>query len=474
MVIKRLKITCITVFTVIIFLILLASVSCTKTGPFSRVPNEIAEQAIETFEVKRGDIYQTVSTTGSVESEFLNTLKMQVSGKIISALEKGDYFKEGDVLVEIDNSDGLSQLEQIEKNLKLSEISLKTAKLNYQAALDSNHIAIQMAELNTEKAEESTESALKSVEIASENASLSLKSAERALKEAEEMLELAEDNPDTTDIQIEQYESNIKSAEEKLKSAEISTNSSKSQSESSYNQSLINQSTTYWSNLSSLQSAARQIESAKSNIEQAEIQLGLANMEYESAKENLEDYILYAPYDGMVFSTDFKDNDQNSEGGTISIINNIFLIRTTISESEVSKISEDSEVYITMDAYPDYEFSGKVQKVIPIAVEDGNIVSFEIIINLTDTGDNKIYYGLSADIDIVTAKAENALYVPIKAVYIENGKKYVDVMTSGQRNADDINKSIRKTEITTGINDYQYIEVVSGLKEGDIVITSRI
>ena len=176
----------------------------------------------------------------------------------------------------------------------------------------------------------------------------------------------------------------------------------------------------------------------------------------------------------MVFSTDFKDNDQNSEGGTISIINNIFLIRTTISESEVSKISEDSEVYITMDAYPDYEFSGKVQKVIPIAVEDGNIVSFEIIINLTDTGDNKIYYGLSADIDIVTAKAENALYVPIKAVYIENGKKYVDVMTSGQRNADDINKSIRKTEITTGINDYQYIEVVSGLKEGDIVITSRI
>jgi HlyD family secretion protein len=470
---KKLKIKSTAATMVILSPVLFILTSCMRM-PFVGASGEMTDQGIETFEVNRGDIYQTFSTTGSVESQLLNTYNMQISGKILNALEEGDYFKKGDMLVEIDNSDGLSQIEQIEKNLKLSEISLKTARTNYQAALDSNHIAIQMAELNTEKAEESTESTLKSIEIANENSSLSYKSAERALEEAEEILELARNNPKTTNEQLAQYKSNVKSAEEKLESAEISADSSKSQSESSYNQSLINQSTTYWSNLSSLQSAARQIESAKNNIEQSEIQLELASMEYESAKESLEDYILYAPYDGMVYSTDFKAGNQNSGNSAISIINNNFLIRTTISESEVSKISEDSEVYITMDAYPDYGFSGEVKKLIPVAVENGNIVSFEVIINLTDTGDNKIYYGFSADVDIVTAKVENVLYVPIRAVYVENGKKYVDVMVSGQVNPDSIENSIKKTEITTGINDYQYIEVVSGLKEGDVIITSRI
>jgi hypothetical protein len=71
-------------------------------------------------------------------------------------------------------------------------------------------------------------------------------------------------------------------------------------------------------------------------------------------------------------------------------------------------------------------------------------------------------------------KAENVLYVPIQAVYTENGKSYVDVLVSGQVNAENIAQSVKKTEITTGINDYQYIEVTSGLNEGDVIITSRI
>jgi multidrug resistance efflux pump len=391
-------------------------------GPFSDSEDDTVNQGIETFEVQRGNIFQLVSTTGVVYSETLNTYAISVSGEILSALEKGDYFKEGDVLVEVDNSEGLLQLERIEKNLQLSESSLKTAKLNYQKALDANHISIQLADLNVEKAEESTKSALDSLENANE----------------------------------------------------IGESSSISQAESSYKQSLLNESTTYWNNLSSLQSAGAQIESTRENVNQEEIQLEFARMDLESAKEDLKDYILYAPYDGIIISSDFNVGDQNTGNNVISIIRDNFLIKTTIGETDISKVSAGDEVYITLDAYTDNQFSGEVEKIIPVTIEEGNLVSFEVMIKFNVIEDIEIYYGLSANADIIAEKVDNVLYVPIQSVYQENGKSYVDLLISEQIDSKNIEQSVKKVEVTTGINDYSYIEITSGLKEGDVIVTSRI
>jgi HlyD family secretion protein len=448
--------------------------SCMGMGGFFGSSEEGSFQSIESFKVTRGDIYQIISTSGSVDSESANSYNMKASGEILSALEKGDYFDEGEILVEIDNSEGLDQLLQIERNLELSEISLKEARLNYQSALDSNHIAIQMAELNTKKSEESTKSALKSLETANESLELSYESAERALEEAEEMLHLAESDPTTTDMQLAQYESNVESAEEKLESTRVSNNSSQSQAKSSYEQSLISESTTYWNNLSGLQSAEKQMESTRQNIRQAEIQLELAEMEYESAKEGLDEYIIYAPYDGIVTSSSFKIGDQNLESNTISTVSDNFIIRATIGESDISKVLENEDAYISLDAYPDYQLSGKIEKIVPFAIEEGSIISFEIIVNIINKDNIEIFYGLSADVDIVTEKAEDVLYVPIQAVYTENGRSYVDVLISDKVDMENLTQSIKKTEITTGINDYQYIEVTSGLNEGNTIIISRV
>ncbi len=459
-----------------VFVLLLISVisfSCMGMGPFSGSANNVADEGIETFEVQRGDIYQLISTTGAVDSEALNTYTTTASGEILSALEKGDTFKEGDTLVEIDNSEGMLQLERIEKDLELSEISLKAAKSNYQDALDANHISVQLTDLNTEKAEESAKSALNSLESANKSAELSYESAESALKEAKEALSRAKKDPATTSEQLDQYKSNVESAEEQLESAEISGESSASQAESSYNQSLLSQSSTYWSNLSSLQSAESQIRSTLNSISQAEIQLELAQMDYEEVKEGLDDYILYAPYNGTVVSSDFEVGNQ-SGGNTISIISDSFLVNATVGETDITKVSAGNEAYITLDAYPDSQFSGEVEKIVSVAEEEGNIVSFGIIVKFSGTEDTQMYYGLSADVDIVVGKAEDVLYVPIQAVYTENGKSYVDLLTSEQIDSENITQAVKKVEVTTGINDYSYIEIISGLKDGDVIVTSRI
>ncbi|OFW53846.1 MAG: hypothetical protein A2163_00990 [Actinobacteria bacterium RBG_13_35_12] len=420
---QKKKIIFLIVAVIIIIVISAISISCLGAGPFAGQEDTAVNQGIETFEVQRGDIFQLVSTTGTIGSEIINTYTISFSGEILLALEKGTYFKNGDILVEIDNSDGLVQFEKAENNLKISESSLRTARINYQKAMDAKHIAIQIADLNTQISKESTESALRSLEDANE----------------------------------------------------AGVDSAISQAQSSYDKAVLNESATYWNNLSSLQSADAQMESAMENLNQAEIQMKLARMDYEETQKNLDDYTLKAPYDGIIISSDFKSGNQNSGGSIISIISDDFLINTTIGETDISKVTEGDEAYITLDAYPDIEFSGEVEKIIPVAVEEGNIISFEIKIRLSNIEGTEIYYGLSANADIVAEKVENVLYVPIQSVYQENGKSYVDTLIQEQQaDSEETMQAVKKTEVTTGINDYSSIEIISGLKEGDIIVTSKI
>jgi HlyD family secretion protein len=115
-----------------------------------------------------------------------------------------------------------------------------------------------------------------------------------------------------------------------------------------------------------------------------------------------------------------------------------------------------------------------VIEIIPISVNDGGIISFEVLIEFETVEGIDIYYGLSANASIITQKAEDVLYVPIQSVYKEDGKSFVDLLTTFDVDPENIGEAIEKKEITTGINDYLYIEVISGLKEGDIIVTSRI
>ncbi|MCJ7473203.1 MAG: HlyD family secretion protein, partial [Actinobacteria bacterium] len=368
---KMKKISILTSLAIIVLIALMVLTSCSGAGVLGKLGNneeDSAEDGIEIFELETGDIIQLVATTGSVDSSTQNYYTLQVSGEIISAMKKGDYFREGDLLVELDNSDAMDQLEQIAMDIVDAESSLRTARMNYQSALDANHIAIQLAELNTEGAERSTQSALVSLETANRSAQLSLESAQQALENAQNVQD-------------------VESAENTVESVKSSNRSSTNQAETSYEQSVDNQSTSYWNNLSSLQSAETQIAMTAENIKQTGLVVEAAKGEMEDAEEGLQDYKFFAPYNGVVLSTDFRMGEQANGSTLISLISDEFIVKVTISENDIFKISEDNEASITFDAYSGLEFDGRVIEIIPILVNDGGITSYEVLLEF-ETGED--------------------------------------------------------------------------------------
>lgn len=421
----------------------------------------------ETFRVERGNIIESVTSSGIVDSSEVKNYALQVSGTVLDVLKKGETFKSGQILVSVDNKRNEILLGQAEKNLEAAENSLKIAKINYQQALNANHVAIQLSQSNTNLAEQSVQNAYKALEDANILANTSINNAYDAIDNAKKYLNGVKSSSSSTSAMIAQAEVNINSAEGSYEQAQESARSQTDAANSAYEQALANQSASYWNNINSTQTAQTQIKLTDANIKQAEIQLELSNISLELTKLESDKNKIIAPFDGIVLSSAFSDGEFASPGMTaISVINSKFIIKADINETDIPKLNPGQNVEITIDAYPDKIFQGKILEISPISKSLAGIVSFEITVEPDNSAQDFLRYGLSANVTIIISKVENVLYVPLQSVYEENGKKYVDVLAE--------NNESKKVEITTGNFNYDYIEIKSGLAEGDEIITSKI
>ncbi|MFZ3387249.1 MAG: efflux RND transporter periplasmic adaptor subunit, partial [Candidatus Hydromicrobium sp.] len=422
-----------------------------------------------------------------------NDYSLSASGKVLCALSKGDTFSKGDVLIEIDGIRQELLIAQAEENLNTAKNSLALARISYQKALDANHIALQLADTNTSLSEQATQSAFIALENANELAKKSEESAYAALEnttniaswsitiaksawdEAERILATDPDNKtyqynakaarENYEAVKAQKQASIDSAEGTYESTENQNRTSVDSVQSTYEKSLLNQSSAYWSNLSSTQSAASQIEVTAKNIEQAETQLNLSEINLELAKLDMGSSVIHAPYNGIVLSSVYKEGQYASPGiNAISIISSDFIIKANVNEIDVVNLQVGQDVDIRLDAYYENEFSGKIIKISPISSNIGGVVSFELTVKPETGNGPELLYGLSASLTITTSGVEDVLFVPIQSVYEENGKSYVDLVAE--------DGSTEKKEVTTGMFNYDFIEIKSGLNKGDIILTS--
>jgi multidrug efflux pump subunit AcrA (membrane-fusion protein) len=114
---------------------------------------------------------------------------------------------------------------------------------------------------------------------------------------------------------------------------------------------------------------------------------------------------------------------------------------------------------------PNKAFTGTVKFISPFGVKTGQVVKFAVTIEL-EASDAPLRGGLSATADIMVASVKNALLVPVSAVLSTPAGNVVSVIDPATGQAE-------RRQVTIGIQNLQYAEVLSGLKEGDKVQVSQ-
>jgi len=144
-----------------------------------------------------------------------------------------------------------------------------------------------------------------------------------------------------------------------------------------------------------------------------------------------------------------------SEGTPLSSFN--------ISEIDVSKVRPGQKATIKLDSLADKTFTGKVITVDKIGATTSGVTNYPVIIKF-DSGASEILPNMSATANIILEVKDNVLLVPSSAVQKQNDQNVVRVMKGKQQQV---------VNVEVGLISDAQTEIISGLSEGDEVITSN-
>jgi RND family efflux transporter MFP subunit len=220
-------------------------------------------------------------------------------------------------------------------------------------------------------------------------------------------------------------------------------------------------------------SSQQSLDEAESNYNTLLANINIAEARIRAAEVALENMIIRAPFDGTVLTKNAEVGEivapfgasTTSRAAVVTIADmTSLMVETDVSESNIEKIIQDLDCEIVLDAYSDKSYLGYVFKIVPTADRSKATVLVKVGFK---SYDSRVLPEMSAKVSFLSEKKEGeenqlpVLTIPLSAVDNLNGKKIVYVVKD--------DKAFQK-EITTGRLLGNYVEIISGLKEGDKII----
>ncbi len=163
------------------------------------------------------------------------------------------------------------------------------------------------------------------------------------------------------------------------------------------------------------------LDAAISNLESAKASLRQAQASLDGAKVNLKYSTIRAPISGVVISRNV-DVGQTvaaslSAPTLFTIANDLrqMQVQASIDEADIGSIKVGQDVTFQVDAYPEDKFDGTLSQIRLAPVISQNVVTYDVIINVSNP-DLKLMPGMTANVTIVVAHAENVLRAPLAAI----------------------------------------------------------
>jgi HlyD family secretion protein len=386
-------------------------------------------KGVKTDTVQKRNITESVSANGKIQPEIDVKISPEVSGKVMMVhVKEGDEVKKGDLLITL-NPDLL------EASLSRSTASLNNMRANYASAR-ARSVQAEAQFTNQKKMYDRTKDLF----------------AQGVISQAE----------------MDQAESNYLVAEAERSAAN-----------------------------ESVSAAMYSVRSAEATEKEA--------------KDNLGRTMIYAPNDGVITALQVEEGE--TVLGTIQTIGtevmrvsklDLMEVDVEVNESDIVRVSMNDTAFIEVDAYLDRKFTGVVTEISNAANNSGmmstdQVTNFSVKIRILpssysdlmkegDAMSNPFRTGMSATVEINTDSKQSVLSIPIEAVTtrtdttkIESFKERRERKKEAEADPENnepiecvflYNDGIAKIRpVKTGIQDNRYIEIISGLEEGEEVIT---
>lgn len=212
----------------------------------------------------------------------------------------------------------------------------------------------------------------------------------------------------------------------------------------------------------------KQAQNAADNLRSAELRMS-------SAERNISHYTIDAPISGTIVDKKVKAGDKLSANDTAmqnlcTIYDMSYLeMKLNVDELKIRSLKVGQEVDITADAVPGETYKGVISSILVAGTTANGSTSYPVTVRIDDMGE--LLPGMNATAKITTASVKNVLALPNAALVRGS---YV-LVTKDSPSAANAETSMTAPDgyvyvkVTTGISDDDYIEVKSGLQEGDTI-----
>jgi len=471
-----------------------------------------AEAAVPTAVVALGSIEETVSATGSVSTKRQATLAFETSGPIEQVLvQEGQQVEAGQVLARLGTTSLEWQVARAQAALETAKARLAQAEqppgkdeiASAQAALDSaiinyervsagataEELASARAALDSARANYKTvkdgpsKEELAAAQATLESAKVSVQQAQAAydrVKNRADIQMLPESvNLQNATIELERVQANYKVLANRPLTSELAAAEAQVTQADAQLAQLLERPIE-----SELAAAEAQIAQAEAQLAQIQErprvedvavfqgQVEEASIALAQAQAQVDEAVITAPFAGTVLETLVDEGEWATPGAPAIIMatTDSLILKVNVDEVDVAKLADGQVAKLSFGALKDQQseaVSGRIARIAPSSSNIGGAVAYGVEISF-QPGELAVRVGMTADVDIVVAQADDALLIPNRAITADRaaGRYYVDLARA--------DGTTERQEIRVGIRNESQTQILEGLEEGAQVVLPKV
>lgn len=421
-------------------------------GRASQVATNKPTQNLQLYTVVPGRVEAVVTAIGSIEASEAVHLSFTSPGRIDELMvQQGDYVLAGDILMQQVNE--VQQLAYDQASLALEMAELQMEKL--LQPVDESRIRVAEAQVNSAWGaylsiqNSVSDDEIRAAELRYQQAQSALNDASRARTDADA------DQPEQAylllDAQVGQASFNAEIARLQLES--LRSGNSR-QLNAAY---------------ARVVQAQRELDQVKAGptqaeIDRAEVAIRQAQTQLDQAQTALNRTSIVAPFDGIVSALNVEIGSLVTPGMPVIELTNVSPLHLTVQADEVDirQLREGMAARVQLDALQSLQIPARVEQIALVGRNEGGIVSYDVKLWLEEQ-DPHVRVGMTAEASMIVNERSNVLVIPNSYIRLERGQNraFVNVLRE--------NQTLEEVEVRLGLQGQDSSEVVSGLREGDVI-----